>query len=155
MEMKPDSNSESDAFDKIAAEIQAEIDANDHKDFSDHALKLAGQPVHYWALPSNTPDVISADGMSSCGDHLIFHLQIQNKTINQMSFELKGCAVTSIVASQTILLAEKKTTAEAKNITSKTILDALGKFPSENEHCAILAANVLQKALTLYSKKTN
>lgn len=140
-------------LDKIAEELQAEIDAKDAQDFSAHALFLARNPVNRGSLPISDPSVIYSKVSSDCGDTIIFYLQIQMDLIKKITFELEGCAVCSIAASQLILLSEGKTIQEAMRITAKDMIQALGKFPQENFHSIGLAIKGLHQAIEQYLHK--
>jgi nitrogen fixation NifU-like protein len=134
-------------FDKMVEELQEMVDAKDKEDLSEHAWELGRNPQLIGTLPADSPGYITARGNSDCGDELTFHMIIENKRIRQIRCEVRGCTLTTIAGSQAALLTQGKTIEEAKKITAHTILDALGKFPPANSHCAALAAAVLHQAL--------
>jgi nitrogen fixation NifU-like protein len=47
-------------------------------------------------------------------------------------------------------LAKGKSLTEARKISQKDVLDALGGLPEESQHCALLAANTLKAAIKNY-----
>jgi len=47
-------------------------------------------------------------------------------------------------------LADGRTVREAMQITQEAILEYLGGLPDDHQHCALLAANTLHKALKAY-----
>ena len=88
-----------------------------------------------------------------CGDTMEFWLQAENGKIKKISFITDGCEPSLASGSMTTCLAEGKTIEEAKAITQKDILDALGGLPEDSEHCALLAANTLKAACDNYEKE--
>ena len=80
------------------------------------------------------------------------NLFIENDIIQDISYETDGCTTSSIAASQTAKMADKKTIKEALQLTDKQVLNALGKFPKENFHCATLAITTLHLAIKDYLK---
>lgn len=140
-------------WDNIVEELQEMVDSKDREDFSQYALELGHHPYHYGTLSSEKSGYCVAEAQSDCGDRLRFHIIIKENRLDQMRFELEGCTVTGIAGSQTLKMAEGKTITEAKKITAKQILEGLGKFPPQNTHCAVLAVNVLHKAIKNYEEK--
>ncbi len=88
-----------------------------------------------------------------CGDTMEFWLQAENGKIKKVSFITDGCEPSLASGSMTTCLAEGKTVEEAKTISQKDVLDALGGLPEDSEHCALLAANTLQAACDNYEKE--
>jgi len=79
-------------------------------------------------------------------------LNIEDGRILDVGYETDGCTTSSIAASQTAKLVDKKTINEALQLTDKQVLAALGKFPEENYHCATLSITTLHLALKDYLK---
>jgi ATP-binding protein involved in chromosome partitioning len=88
-----------------------------------------------------------------CGDTMEFWLQAENGKIKKVSFITDGCEPSLASGSMTTCLAEGKTVEEAKTISQKDVLDALGGLPKDSEHCALLAANTLKAACENYEKE--
>lgn len=88
-----------------------------------------------------------------CGDTMEFWLLADQGKIKKVSFVTDGCDPSLAGGSMTTCLAEGKTIEEAKAITQKAVLDALGGLPEDHEHCALLAANTLVAACDDYLSK--
>lgn len=140
------------APDDLISDLQAMVDAKDREDFSEKALQFAKHPYNYGSFSSDEPGFITHYEDSSCGDRLILYCSIQNKKITRISFEVIGCIANVMTASQMVQLVEGKTIWQAKQITVIDILTQLGKFPSENTHCAALAIKTLHATLKNFEK---
>lgn len=88
-----------------------------------------------------------------CGDTMEFWLQADGGKIQKVSFVTDGYDPSIASGSMTTCLAEGKTVADAKAITQKAVLDALGGLPEDHQHCALLAANTLVAACNDYLTK--
>ena len=138
-------------FDDFVKDMQNSIDTKVHEDFSAHALEFGKNPYKYGKLPPNKISV-QKKWRGSCGDSIIFSLNIEDSRILEIRYETDGCTTSSIPGSQTTKLADKKTIEEALQLTDKQVLEALGKFPEEDYHCATLAVTALHLALKEYLK---
>jgi ATP-binding protein involved in chromosome partitioning len=85
-----------------------------------------------------------------CGDTMEFRFAVGNGKITRVSFTTDGCGSSLACGSIATSLAEGKRIEDAAALKQKDILDALGGFPSEFEHCALLAANTLKAACEDY-----
>ncbi len=81
-----------------------------------------------------------------CGDTMEFWLQIRAGRVQDVGFLTDGCGSSLACGSMTTTLATGKTVDEACGIEQKDVLDALGGFPVETQHCALLAADTLHAA---------
>ncbi len=81
-----------------------------------------------------------------CGDTMEFWLQIRGGRIRRASFTTDGCVSSLASGSMTTQLAMGKTVEEVRGIQQKDIVDALGGFPEELQHCALLATDTLRAA---------
>jgi nitrogen fixation NifU-like protein len=136
-------------FDRFVEELQASI-------MEDIREKYSEKAVDHWMHPRNPGMLEKADGhgriTGPCGDTMEIFVRIQDKAIAEISFLTDGCGTTIACGSMLTELAKGKTVAEARGITRKTVLDAIGGLPEEDQHCALLAANTLQAALKDYEK---
>jgi len=138
-------------FDDFVKDMQNSIDAKVHEDFSAHALEFGKNPYKYGKLPSNKISV-QKNWRGSCGDSITYYLNIEGGRIQDIRYETDGCTTSSLAASQCTKMADKKTIEEALQLTDKQVLEALGKFPKENYHCATLAVTTLHLAIKDYLK---
>jgi ATP-binding protein involved in chromosome partitioning len=81
-----------------------------------------------------------------CGDTMEFWLAARDGKVAKASFITDGCGSSLACGSMATYWAEGKRVEDAAALKQKDILDALGGFPSEFEHCALLAANTLKMA---------
>jgi Mrp family chromosome partitioning ATPase/NifU-like protein involved in Fe-S cluster formation len=85
-----------------------------------------------------------------CGDTMEFWLAAGNGKVQHVSFTTDGCGSSMACGSMATSLAKGKRIEDAAALKQKDILDALGGFPSEFEHCTLLAANTLKAACEDY-----
>jgi len=108
---------------------------------------------HHW----NMGVLENSDGFARytgpCGDTMEIFLKIKAGRINLALFQTAGCFATVACGSMVCELARGKKISIARQINQNKILKALGGLPEENQHCALLAATALQKALSDYFAK--
>ena len=138
-------------FDDFVNDLQNNIDAKVHEDFSPYALELGKNPYKYGKLPPNKISV-QKNWRGSCGDSVTFYLDIKNDIIQDIRYETDGCTTSSIAASQVTKMVDKKSIKQALQLTDKQVLTVLGKFPEENYHCITLSITTLNLALKDYLK---
>jgi nitrogen fixation NifU-like protein len=101
--------------------------------------------------PRNLGDMADADGFAkvtgSCGDTMQLWLKLKGDTIQQATFLTDGCGTSIASGSMVTELAKGKSLGQARRISQKDVLDALGGLPEESEHCALLAADTLKAAI--------
>jgi nitrogen fixation NifU-like protein len=74
----------------------------------------------------------------------------ENLIIEDVSFLSYGCASNIATASIITEMAKGKSLEEAKKITWRDAMDALGGLPPVKAHCSVLAADTLQSAISNY-----
>ncbi|MBT4166120.1 iron-sulfur cluster assembly scaffold protein [archaeon] len=99
------------------------------------------------------PSAVGELGNMKCGDIMKIYLKIFEGKIEDISFQTFGCV--AAIASSDVLceLAKGKSLEEAKKITNKMIIEKLGGLPSIKEHCSVLGAGALKKAVENYESK--
>jgi nitrogen fixation NifU-like protein len=85
-----------------------------------------------------------------CGDTMEFWFQVRDGRIHHTTFTTDGCGSSLACGSMTTQLATGKTAEEACVIRPQDVLDALGGFPQEFRHCALLAVDALRAACEDY-----
>lgn len=85
-----------------------------------------------------------------CGDTDEFFLRITGGRIREVRFRTTGCFFTLASCEAAASLAEGKTVREGLRVNKEAVLEALGGLPKDHEHCALLAANTLHRALRTY-----
>lgn len=97
----------------------------------------------------------SASGMGAnpiCGDVMTLYLETNGDRITSAAFKTMGCG--AAIASGSILteMLKGKTLDEAKQISPKTLLDAMGGLPNIKLHCPELAVEALRVTLVNLEK---
>lgn len=130
---------------QLAADIEKQMWADYTEQVVDHALN-----------PRNVGRIEDADGFArvtgGCGDSIEIWIKVTNDAITEITFRTDGCGASIAAGSMVTELAKGKTVREALRISGLDVLNALGGLPAESEHCAVLAANALNAAITQYFK---
>ena len=118
--------------------------------FSEILLDHIAQPRHRGPLEG-----ASAEGRQTnpvCGDVLQLYLRIQDGTIEEASWEGKGCQAslgTNSLLSETL---EGMSVSEARGLDHEAVEALTGGLPKSKQHCAALAADALHAALQNYER---
>lgn len=106
--------------------------------------------------PRNWGIIDKSDGYGRitgpCGDTMEISLNVKANRILMCTFDTDGCGATASCGSIVTEMAIGKTLSQARYINQRAILDYCGGLPQENKHCALLAANTLQKAIANYEQ---
>lgn len=109
--------------------------------------------------PRNWGILAESDGYARitgpCGDTMEISLRVSDDVIVECTFDTDGCGATVSCASIVTEMASGKKVAQARKINQESILEYCRGLPEANEHCALLAANTLQKALEDYGRTRN
>ena len=110
-----------------------------------------------WRNPQHRGLMPEADGhgrvTGRCGDTIELFLKFENERVMRATFMTDGCGSSTVCGSLAAELALGKNPDELAAVTGEKILEALGRFPKEDEHCAFLAAESLQNALDDYMRQ--
>lgn len=101
------------------------------------------------------PDGVGRVGNSVCGDIMEMYLKVNNGLIEDIKFKTFGCGAAIATSSMTTELVKGKTIEEAKDISNKTVAEALGGLPGSKMHCSNLAADALFNAIDDYEKNNS
>lgn len=130
-------------FDELEEYVMADMRSIYTETVIDHAMN-----------PRNVGSIRDADGFASitgpCGDTMEIWLRVRDGAIDDAAFWTDGCGTSIAAGSMVTELAKGKSVAEALKIGQQDVLDALGGFPEESVHCALLAANTLREAAREY-----
>jgi nitrogen fixation NifU-like protein len=107
--------------------------------------------VEHGTNPRNYGAIEHPDGYAKitgdCGDTVEMFLRVENGKIGESKFSTDGCMFSIAACSVATEMAKGRTVPGCIGINQSAILDHLGKMPKDHEHCALLAAMVMQNAL--------
>ncbi len=130
------------------------IDNLQEQIFEETRLAFGEKGFQRWRNPrfAGKMDNPNAHGRitGSCGDTMEIFLKFENDCVKEGSNLTNGCGSSSISASFTVELMLGKTPDELADITGEDVLKEIGRLPDEDKHCAFLAAQTIQDALTNY-----
>jgi nitrogen fixation protein NifU and related proteins len=110
-----------------------------------------------WRNPRYNGRMASADSSArvtgDCGDSIEIYLKIENNQIKVASYVTDGCGTSNICGSFAAELAIGKDLEAVTDINGETVLNAIGRLPDDDRHCADLAAAALQEALSQYMQR--
>jgi len=113
--------------------------------------------AHIDARPKNCGPMKDASARTkftgACGDTVEIWLRIDGGKIRKASYMTDGCGYSNACTSAAAKLAEGMTPDEAKNMTQSAVLERVGSIPVDHQHCALLAATVVQMAVFDYLEK--
>jgi len=109
------------------------------------------------ARPKNFGPMKDANAHSKikgpCGDTVEVWLDIGSNKIQQATFMTDGCAHSTHCCSVAVKLAEGMRLEEAEELTQAQVLEVAGAIPPDHQHCALLAANTIKKAIAEFYTK--
>ena len=88
-----------------------------------------------------------------CGDTMEIFLKFKGDRIEAAAFETDGCGSSAVCGSFAAEMALGKTPDELLDVTGDAILEKMGGAPEKEQHCAFLAGETLQEALSNYMIK--
>jgi nitrogen fixation NifU-like protein len=107
--------------------------------------------LDYGLSPRNLGVMDRPDGYAKvtgpCGDTVEIFLRINNGRIQDIQYTTDGCMTSHAAVSSATIMAKGKLLNECIKINQSSILDHLGGMPEDSQHCALLAATTLHKAL--------
>jgi nitrogen fixation NifU-like protein len=132
-------------LDRWVAAVQQAILEREQALFSARVLKEARQP-------QNMGGMLDPDGQAlvcgPCGDTMGMFLRIQDSRIEVAAFMTDGCGPTVACGSMVTQMAQGKSLEEAASIEAADVIIALDGLPPEHIHCATLAVQTLQEAMS-------
>jgi len=123
----------------------------------DEAREACGEKgFERWRNPRRNGRMTSADSYArvtgDCGDSMEIYLKIEDHRITAASYFTDGCGSSNICGSFAAELAIGKDLDAVADIDGAAVLNAVGRLPDDDRHCADLAAAVLQEVLSQYMK---
>ena len=123
--------------------------------YSPKVLKHFNHPKNVGIIKN--PSGEATVGNPVCGDIMKFYIKVGKNTkgdyIKDVKFQTLGCGAAIATSSMMTVLVKGKSLKEARKISKKTIIDALGGLPPIKIHCSVLADEGLKKAINNYNSK--
>ena len=110
-------------------------------------------PRNIGELSENECNGFSIAGDSSCGDQLYLWIKVESNRIKDIKFKSFGCPGAIATSSMMTVLVKGKMIEEAKKITDKDVIEALGGIPEPKKHCSLLGITALHQAIIDYEKR--
>lgn len=90
-----------------------------------------------------------------CGETMELFLRVRNGRVTEALFFTDGCWHTIQAGAAVTELARGRALRECMAISGKMILESIGDFPPNHDHCIRQALSALRKALRDYALKAN
>lgn len=108
--------------------------------------------VAHFKEPRNAGVLEDADGIGeigdpTCGDFMKVFIRVEENTIMDVKYQIRGCPASIAVASVMTELAIGKDLDDALMLTDEDVLEALDGLPEEKRHCSVLGITGLRKAI--------
>lgn len=130
-------------LDKLAADLQAKVDADALDRFGPRVVERWRRPRRLGALP-----LASAMGAhrDAAGRSMTVYLEIAQGRIARAGYEGQGCGTFMVCCDVAAELAEGLTPAQAATLDAQRILDALEGLPRDKQDYAETAAAAVRAA---------
>jgi nitrogen fixation NifU-like protein len=135
-------------------------DARDASDATRKMLSSAGfsnTAINYYIEKPHMGSIADADQISemtgSCGDTMGVYLKVTDGKIEDVKYEVMGCAGAVSAAMAAVDLIKGKTLEEARKLNDGAVFGVLQEIPTKKHHCIQLAVKALHKALDEYKSK--
>ncbi len=123
--------------------------------YSDKVLDHFHNPRNMGEIKN--PDGVAKVGNPVCGDVMEMQIKVGKKEgkeyIEDIKFRTLGCGAAIATSSITTEMVKGKNLQEAEEITNQAVADALGGLPPAKEHCSVLAADAVKKAIADYRQR--
>ncbi len=140
-----------DKFDAFVENLQEQIFDETREAFGEAGFQRWRNPLYRG--PMDSPDS-HARVTGNCGDTMEIFLKFDNASVCDAAYLTDGCGSSTVCGSFAAEMAIGKKPDDLLQITGDAILERLGRFPEEDRHCAFLAAETLQEALSQYMTKS-
>jgi len=118
--------------------------------------------LDHFQRPRNVGEIKDADGVGTvgnrvCGDIMRLFIKVGFKNneeiIEDVKFQTLGCGAAIATSSMATELIKGKPLKEALGLTNKAVSEALGGLPKIKEHCSVLAAEAVKRAIEDYKRR--
>ena len=121
-------------------------------------IQYSEKVISHFRQPKNVGSISDANGVGEigdpeCGDFMKVFLKVEDDTIVDVKYQIKGCPASIACASAMTELAMGKNLDDAMMISDDDIVNALDGLPEFKIHCSALGATGLQKAIINYFER--
>jgi len=88
--------------------------------------------------------------IGSCGDIMKVYLKVSNNIINDVRYEITGCAGAISAAMAAVDLVKNKTIDQALKINDGDVFKVLESIPEKKHHCIQLAVKTMHEGIKEY-----
>ena len=121
--------------------------------FQEEILDNYRNPKNFGIMEN--PDIIFRDSNPACGDVIEMNIKVSRKTIKDIRFNGKGCAISIASASLLTDYAKSKNLNDITNLKGGDLLNMLGiNLSPIRVKCALLSLKVLKFAVCNHLGKT-
>lgn len=114
----------------------------------------ANPAINYYLEKKYMGYIENADQVSekigSCGDIMKVYIKFNNDRIDDVRYEITGCAGAISAAMAAVDLVKNKTIDEALKINDGDVFKVLGNIPEKKHHCIQLAVKTMHKGIKEY-----
>jgi len=103
--------------------------------------------------PLECPDATGHAGAPGQGPFLILYLRMEGPRVAAAKFQTYGCGPTIACGSMLTEMVTGRSVTECMQLTTDTLIDALGGVPPEKLHSPVLAIAALRDALKSWSRR--
>ncbi|MCP4021401.1 MAG: iron-sulfur cluster assembly scaffold protein [Desulfobacteraceae bacterium] len=125
--------------------------------FEDARQALGDRGFDRWRNPKFNGKMADADGQAcltgECGDTMEIFLKFKNDRVCRASYFTDGCASSNVAGSFACELSMGRDPDQVADISQNAVLNAIGRLPESDMHCASLASRTVQEALSEYMSK--
>jgi len=118
--------------------------------YSDIAIQYYMQKPYMGAL-ADADQVSEMTG--TCGDTMAVYLKVNDNVVDDVRYEVMGCAGAVSAAMAAVDLVKGKTIEEARRLADGDVFRVLQEIPVKKHHCIQLAVKALHKTIDEYQQK--
>ena len=138
------------SMDNFVQELQKQIVVEIKESYGEKAYQRWLNIVHMESM-KNPDGYACLHG--KCGDTMEIFLKFEKDKVKKASFQTDGCGSSQVCGSVAAELAIGKSPDGLLEISGDVIMQELGGLPTDDAHCASLAAETLQEALNDFMLK--
>ena len=138
------------SFERMVAELQRLIDEEEQALYSAKVLAEARNPKNLGRMEKPDGHAIIKGW---CGDTMEVYLRLNGTRIETATFMTDGCGPSVACGSMLTKMLQGMTLDEASKVKAEDLISALDGLPEESAHCAELAVDTLQEAMSGHQRE--